>query len=85
MRSNYIMRGRQSLLNAIVEGPPPDPGETWFLDDLQHLARDELLAERQRLRLRQLLTPEVERVRWPGSWFAARLQRIEAILNERRS
>lgn len=79
--STRTPRGLHGLiLDAIAEPPPTWPGERWFHDDLDYLDRQQLLAERDRLRLRVLLTPRRERDDWPARWVAARLERVEELL-----
>jgi len=81
MRADCITRGlRAALLEALTEGPPAHAGERWFGDDLGYFTFDELQQERQRLRLRLLLTPRPERDYWPSTWLADRLARVEELL-----
>ncbi len=68
------------MLDALIVGPPADPGERWFCDDLARFSSEELREERRRLRLRLLLTPSREKDRWSAVWLAARLEHVEALL-----
>jgi hypothetical protein len=78
------MRGLHgALLNLIAEDPPSWPGERWFGADLCYLDPEELQVERQRLKLRLLLTDPRERSRWPSTWLRDRLQKCERLLRVR--
>ncbi len=75
------LRGlRTTLLSVLAEVPPADPVDIWFHDDLAIRPREELLRERERIRLRLLFTGPAERSRWPAVWFVQRLTRIDQLL-----
>jgi hypothetical protein len=78
MRQQFTVRG--ALLDTIIEGPPPWPGEKWFHRDLDFMDHEELARERDLLRWRLRLVPPREHQNWPNTWHVERLARIETML-----
>ena len=68
------------FLDFIAPGPPTAGTDTFFHDDLARFTEERLRDERQRLRLRLLLTDHAVRDRWPAVWIEERLRRVEAEL-----
>lgn len=78
---------RAVVLDVIAPGPPPwsDTGERRWQRDLDYLPSEDLIHERDRIRLRLQLTPTREYQDWPALWFVERLQRIEELLRADRT
>jgi hypothetical protein len=77
-RRHRTLRGIKGLLlDAVAAGPPEHGIDRWFHEDLPEFGLDALRTEQRRLQLRLLLTDPIERDRWPATWIAERLRRVE--------
>lgn len=73
------MNGISERLARVMLGePPPSGSDVWFGSDLVHRDREELRAERVRLRMAlAIIGPTVAKTWW---WESARLAQIEKLL-----
>lgn len=71
------------VIEALVPGPGDYANDRFFNDDLSTFDREQLLAERSRLRWRVSFEDPRTRDLWPFSWFVERLARVERMLGNK--